>query len=334
LVNSGLTGWKSSSGLIAGTLVGQFAALLLLLIFIYCKYGTLIIHAISQEKVKQSFFKYKVYPFYMTPYTLVGTIRDRLVYFLLANFGGRSEVGFYNLSSRLVNMPNSLLSSAIRPVFFQRAASTDFRSLEGLINRALHSLAICVVPFWILFLFHAKTLFALVFGEPWREAGLYASILSVPAIPLLLGNWLDRAFDVLGRQRLAFTLELVFSGISVGVWHRNSYFKKYNSQGQFGRCLDVTILLAQRYSTARFDHVELLKLAGLFAPILVLLFSFGCSVVCQCSCDCRYECCCHSMGRYLFTTAMEKFETRPIPLKFMIAIVDYGISNVSSMIED
>jgi O-antigen/teichoic acid export membrane protein len=210
-------GWRSSSGLITGTLVGQFSALLLLLVLISRKYGTLMTQALSQERFKQSFFKYKVYPFYMTPYTLIGTIRDRLVYFLLANFGGKSGVGFYNLSSRLANMPNSLLSSAIRPVFFQKAASTDFKSLEGVINRALRALTICVIPFWILFLFQAKTLFALVFGEPWREAGLYAAILSVPAIPLLLGNWLDRSFDVLGRQRLAFALEAIFSVISVGV---------------------------------------------------------------------------------------------------------------------
>jgi lipopolysaccharide exporter len=264
---AGLLGFKTSSGLIAGTLVGQFVALLLLLLLIYFKYGGLIIHSISPEKVKQSFLKYKVYPFYMTPYTLVGTIRDRLVYFLLANFGGRAEVGFYNLSSRLVNMPNSLLSSAIRPVFFQRAASTDFRSLEGVINRALRSLAICVVPFWILFLFHAKTFFELVFGEPWREAGLYASILSVPAIPLLLGNWLDRAFDVLGRQRLAFTLELVFSGISLAVLTLGIVIFRNTILGISLQAGVLTLYycywLSALFRAAKFDRGGLLKLAGI-----------------------------------------------------------------------
>jgi O-antigen/teichoic acid export membrane protein len=277
-ISAALLGWKTSSGLIAGTLIGQFTSLLLLLIFIYCKYGMLILRAISQQRVRQSFFKYKVYPSYMTPYTLIGTIRDRLVYFLVANFGGKSEVGFYNLSSRLVNMPNSLLSSAVRPVFFQRAASTDFKSLEGLINRALHSLAICAVPFWVLFLFHAKTLFALVFGEPWREAGLYASILSVPAIPLLLGNWLDRAFDVLGRQRLAFTLELVFSGVSVAgltlgiVIFRNTTLGVSLQAGVL--MLYYCYWLNALFRAARFDRVELLKLAGIVSSICTVFALF------------------------------------------------------------
>jgi hypothetical protein len=34
-------------------------------------------------------------------------------------------------------------------------------------------------------------------------------------LPLLLGNWMDRYFDVLGRQRLAFGMELSFSILAI-----------------------------------------------------------------------------------------------------------------------
>jgi lipopolysaccharide exporter len=210
-----LWGMNTSSGLILGTLLGQFFAALLLLSLVYTRYGSLILGAVSGPKIRETLVKYKAYPLYMTPYTLVGTIRERLVYFLFATYGERLSLGFYNLSSRVVNIPNSLVSSAVRPVFFQHAASTDFRLLETPVNRALRLLAVCLVPFWVTFIFHAEALFALLFGEPWREAGVYAIILSVPAVPLLLSNWLDRAFDALGRQRLAFALESVFSVLSV-----------------------------------------------------------------------------------------------------------------------
>ncbi len=208
-------GAKSSSGLIAGTLLGQCGATALLAFLIHRRYGGLIRRSISLAGARGFLLKYKVYPFYMTPYTIISAVRERLAYFLLASYGSKPAVGFYNLSSRLANMPNSLLSSAVRPVFFQHAASTDFRLLENKITRVLNCLAVAVVPFWILFLFHARDLFAMVFGELWREAGIYAAILSVPAVPLILGNWLDRAFDALGRQRLAFTLELIFSLLSI-----------------------------------------------------------------------------------------------------------------------
>ena len=212
-----LLGFRTAGGLIIGTIIGQFASTILIGFLTYRKYGGLIAESVHGKEIRSAFIRYRNYPMYMTPYTLVGTVRDRLIYFLLANFSGKLLLGFYSLSARMVNLPNSLVSSAIRPVFFQKAASSDFRSLEAPINRILQLLAIVVVPFWIIFLFHATTLFAFIFGEAWREAGLYAAILSVPAIPLLLGNWLDRAFDALGHQRLAFILELIFSLTTVVV---------------------------------------------------------------------------------------------------------------------
>jgi Membrane protein involved in the export of O-antigen and teichoic acid len=210
-----LLGFRTAGGLIIGTIIGQFASAILIGFLTYRKYGGLIAESVHGKEIRDAFIRYRNYPLYMTPYTLIGTLRDRLIYFLLANFSGKVLLGYYSLSARMVNLPNSLVSSAIRPVFFQKAASSDFQSLEAPINRILRLLAIVVVPFWIIFLFHATTLFALIFGEAWREAGLYAAILSVPAIPLLLGNWLDRAFDALGKQRLAFILELIFSLASV-----------------------------------------------------------------------------------------------------------------------
>jgi len=201
----------------------------------------------------------------------VGTIRDRLIYFLLANFGGKANLGFYNLASRIINMPNSLVSSAVRPVFFQHAASSDFKLLENPVNQALRAIAICVVPFWILFLFHAQTLFALFFGEPWRGAALFAMIISVPAIPLLLGNWLDRAFDALGRQRLAFTMELSFSLLSIGVLLLVIYLSRsaiFAIGGQAGVLAIYYIFwLAALFHIAGYQRSGLLKLGAIVVAI-------------------------------------------------------------------
>ena len=266
-----LLGINSASGLIIGTIFSQCSLVALLLILISSKYGHLILRSISRQEIRNSLNKYRMYPFYMTPYTLIGTIRDRLVYFLLGYCGAKSDVGFYNISSRLVNMPNNLVSSAIRPVFFQKAARSQFISLEVPINRAMMFLAVCIIPFWILFLFHAKTLFAFIFGEPWREAGLYAAILSIPAIPLLLGNWLDRSFDVLGKQRLAFILESVFSSLSIFVLSMGALV--FNNV-LIAICLQAGIMtiyysywIIVLFNIASFDTYGLLKLIGLISLV-------------------------------------------------------------------
>jgi len=218
-----LLGPDNSSGLIVGSLAGQGAVTAFMMVVLKRKISPALFASLSWPAIYRSLRRYRMYPLYMTPYTLMGALRDRVVYFVLGRFGTKVEAGYYSLSSRLVNMPNSLVSSALRPVFFQRAAVSGFASLEQTVTGTMRLQVIVLIPFWVLFLFHAQPLFALIFGEPWREAGLYAAILSVPAIPLLLGNWLDRAFDVLGRQRLALVLEAVFALSSVvaliaGVW--------------------------------------------------------------------------------------------------------------------
>jgi O-antigen/teichoic acid export membrane protein len=257
-------GPRTAAGLILGTLLGQFLATFLVLSLVSMRYGRLIRNALSKAKIWDSLIRYKAYPLYMTPYTVAGTVRERLVYFLFASSGERLSLGFYNLSSRMVNLPNSLVSSAVRPVFFQHAASMDFRLLERPVNKALRLLAVCVVPFWVVFLFHADSLFALFFGEPWRQAGLYAAILSVPAIPLLLSNWLDRAFDALGRQRLAFALEFVFSILSVAAL---AFGVLYFQNVLVAVCLQAGVLtiyycywLAALFHAADFSRGNLLRL--------------------------------------------------------------------------
>jgi len=210
-----LLGVNNSSGLIIGSLAGQGAVTAFMILVLKKRISPGLFKSLSWSAIYRSLRLYRMYPLYMTPYTLMGALRDRVVYFILGRFGTKVEAGYYSLSSRLVNMPNSLVSSALRPVFFQRAAVSGFASLEQTVAKTMRLQVIAIIPFWVLFLFHAQPLFALIFGEPWREAGLYAAILSVPAIPLLLGNWLDRAFDVLGRQRLALLLEAIFAAASV-----------------------------------------------------------------------------------------------------------------------
>lgn len=216
-IAAGASGHGDASGLIAGTVIAQVSTAVILWVLIRRKYGHLLQLPFNWKQVAAMFVRYRNYPLFMTPYTLAGTTRDRVLFFLLGNLAGAATVGHYSLASRLVNMPNSLVTTAVRPVFFQQAASKGLKSTEQTVARIQQTLALCIIPFWILFVFHARTIFAVVFGESWRDAATYAAILSLPAVMLLLTSWLDRVFDVAGRQRLAFGLEMAFSLLAVGV---------------------------------------------------------------------------------------------------------------------
>ena len=208
-------GMRTSAGMILGTFSGQVLITLISVVLVAVKNGKVLLQNSGFAKLKAACMEFRNYPLYMTPFTLVGAVRDRVVYFFMSSYASKALLGFYNLSFRVMNVPNTLLSGSIRPVLFQKVASEGVPKMADTLTRVVRMLMVGVAPLWAVFLLNSGAVFALVFGEPWREAGTLAAILSIAAVPLLLGNWMDRLFDVLGRQRLAFGMELVFSGCSI-----------------------------------------------------------------------------------------------------------------------
>lgn len=207
------------SGLVVGTLIATGVVSLGLWGWIgYYLSSEKLWKQFSWQKMKLAAYKYRNYPVYMTPYTLISTIRERFVYFLLANYAGAGKVGCYSMAQRLTNAPNSLAASALRPVFFQRiAAQDDSGQIPYIISRVMSWLTVLVVPPTAFFFFFPEYIISLLFGTGWAESSIYVMILAIAMLPLVLGNWMDRYFDVLSRQRLAFTMELISSVTATGV---------------------------------------------------------------------------------------------------------------------
>lgn len=215
-------GRRDAWGLIGGTVCGQLAAAAILGARLWWR-DRAAIQSVSWQNIIAVAKAYRNYPLYMTPYTVVGLARERLAYFLLGRLGTAAAAGHYSLVARLINLPNSFVASALRPVFFQHATGQDPRALEQPVLEIMRTLGLVAVLLYAPFIAQAPWLFGLVFGPAWIPAAPYAVVLSLPAIPLLMGNWADRLFDVLGRQRTALTMEVVFSlsamaGLLGGYW--------------------------------------------------------------------------------------------------------------------
>lgn len=210
-----LFGLADARGLILGSLIGHFLAAALTVMLLVISYRSLIATALSRSGVRRVMIRYRNYPLYMTPYTLIADLRNRLAVFLFGSFGSKADVGSYALAERIVRFPVHAVSNAIRPVFFRKAAASKLRGFEAPLLRSLVFLNTVTTPFFVLFWFASAELFVIIFGDEWRGASLYAVILSVPMFVLIHTNWLDRGLDVLGRQKLAFQMESVFSVLSI-----------------------------------------------------------------------------------------------------------------------
>lgn len=215
-IGAALLGHDGAGGLIVGSVVGYAMGAAATWLHGLTRDGRVLARGFAPRRIATAAKRYYKYPLYMTPYTLLSALRDRAVYFLLGGYVGSAAAGQYAMAQRFTNIPNSLVAGAVRPVFFQHAARRDLATLAPLVLVVMTALLAISVPNLVVFLFFAEPILATLFGEPWRAAAPFAVLLAIPAVPLLLGNWMDRMFDVANRQGLALWLEAIFSGTAIG----------------------------------------------------------------------------------------------------------------------
>lgn len=196
--------------------------------------------------------RHRNYPLFMAPYSLVGAIRERLLYLVLSLFSGSSIVGLVAASARIANAPNSLISGILRPITFHHISRNGLDTPFGNATKTVVASIgyFLVTPFAFAMLF-AREILGLLLGAEWAAAGPYLTWLLLATLPLTMGNWLDRVFDVKGRQRLALGLELTMTFVAVTV-------------------LFVSLLLSNSAVVA--VAVQSLALAAYFCLWLLLIF--------------------------------------------------------------
>ncbi|MBI4405587.1 MAG: lipopolysaccharide biosynthesis protein [Deltaproteobacteria bacterium] len=274
-------GYTTFWGLVVGSIIGQGGTTLILCCWIvFCERRSLKLISIKHLYVTAR--EYKNFPIYLTPYSIVGVIRERISLFFLNSWATQAVVGNFALAQRMTALPGGLISGSIRPVLFQKASTEESQSVLQFIEGARATLLQLSTPFVILFLFYAQDLFALIFGGQWRDGGIYAQILALPAFMFLFSDWTDRVLDVLGRQKLALKMEFVFSFLNVAVlflsfWLTGNAFIAITLQALVVALFHGYWLYAV-YRAARFPTIRLLRsalsflcLCALYSGVLLII---------------------------------------------------------------
>lgn len=159
--------------------------------------------------------KYRRFPTYMVGYALASSVRDRLVQIMLGVGAGAAVVGRFGLAYRVAFAPNSLIYSAVSPIFFA-IASRGSRAAVGRLAAGLveATFVVMVVPY-AAFAIEAPALTNDLLSAKWHGTGPYLQALAGPALLLAATCWLDRAFDSFRKQKVAFALEASFTSMSV-----------------------------------------------------------------------------------------------------------------------
>lgn len=166
--------------------------------------------------LRETFLEYSRYPKYSTLEALCNSASVQVPIVMIAALSTGQEPGYLLLAMSVIQAPMALFGTAIGQVYLSQAPK-EFREgrlgnftidvLAGLVRTGVGPLVTVAIvsPF----------AFAVVFGREWERAGWLVAWMSPWFIMQFLAAPLSMAIHVVGRQRLAFSLQVF--GLAVRV---------------------------------------------------------------------------------------------------------------------
>jgi lipopolysaccharide exporter len=150
--------------------------------------------------------RHRRFPFVTLWSSLINAGSAELPVWILAAAFAPSVVGWFALTTRVLQAPMALVGQAVGQVYYARAARESSESLRAqTLTAARRLLALATGPL-ALVLVAGPTLFGLVFGDAWLPAGRYAQWLAPWLLLVFVSSPISTLVFVLDRQRA----ELVF----------------------------------------------------------------------------------------------------------------------------
>ena len=152
--------------------------------------------------------RYRKFPFLGSPASLLNILSLQMPYLIIPAIFSSAVAGLYFLVFRILMMPISVLGEAMLEVFRNKAMESleEHGTCRPVFIKTLSSLVMIGLPPTLLLMLFGTEIFAFVFGEEWREAGLYATILAPMALFRLVCAPLGGVLFI--REKLALVLML------------------------------------------------------------------------------------------------------------------------------
>lgn len=221
---AGMSFGAGAGGLIAGRLVGPLLALLVMIkagMPIGGKPHKHIRRYITIQRwryIKAIARRYRSFPIFSTWAFLANTLARESPVLLLAVFFGPAAAGYFGLGIRVISMPMQIVGDSIAKVTLAeiRERKDDYTYMRDALL-SLYSIALYItIPVVVAIIAGGDGVFALVFGDVWREAGVYAVIVSPLLSAMLCYRVLTVAFDLYERQknRMYFDVALLLGRVA------------------------------------------------------------------------------------------------------------------------
>jgi O-antigen/teichoic acid export membrane protein len=195
-------------GLTLGYGVGYLGRLILFLVTLSAT-DRASMAASRPSQIRQLAWSHWRYPTFSAGSSLLKSTTQFLPTILLAILYGPAVAGAFNLAQRILSMPVRFLSNSASQVFLAEAAQRPAAEVMRLFIRTVPRFLVLGFLGMSPLLLAGPALFALLFGEPWRDAGGLAQALVAAQLARFIAMPVSQVFNVFRRQDLDFKTSLL-----------------------------------------------------------------------------------------------------------------------------
>ena len=205
-------------------------------------------------ELKYTFKKYINYLKYFNWNNLLNAFAQQIIFFLLVTFYTTKEIGYYSLAYGVVLLPLGFISDALFKVFLPHLSNkiknrqiigSDFKKVM------LYLIFIGLIGFSVLF-FIAPSLFEFVFGDEWRQSGVYAKCL----IPWIFMLFINKPANSV-----------------IQIFQKFKFLTIYNITLLFGRI--IVVLIGYYFYKSVIISLVLFSFVGFFWNLVFIIYSYN-----------------------------------------------------------
>lgn len=216
------------------------------------------VSSISKAGIGNALRRYKNFPLYDTPSSLLSYAALFLPLIILSVFYSKVEIGSYSIVLQLLLSPMALVGSALGKVYYQQIAipnsPTDYiRVKTKLMLKLTATIAFLPIVFIVL---GGDKLIVYFLGAGWEMAGKTALCLSIWSFPTILTQPILPLFRALDKQRILLWYDIAYFVLGIAaIWG--------GSMLGYGLCITLTIYSIASAIVKLFLFVRILKLTNL-----------------------------------------------------------------------
>ncbi|MGE0763266.1 MAG: hypothetical protein AB7N80_08310 [Bdellovibrionales bacterium] len=198
--------------LVFGFVVAYFFAALFILFGVLRTRWFLVRRPPNVKSLLRALKQFRAFPLFSMPVALTTILRLRLVYPLI---GPVPAVGLHQQLDRLSSAPGSLLATAARPIFLSAIAKGGLMAAEQEIANTMRWTVLLYCPLIVVLTLNSTAVVKAYLGAQWLGGDYILWAVLLAGLGYSVTAWLDRGFDILGRQKTGLVLEVGYTSLLV-----------------------------------------------------------------------------------------------------------------------